>query len=141
MIPKCNTTFPQASSLPSSEVPQASSLPSSEENTTANYTIQNLQSRLNHLYSLLVEPPTIHLRGYEFLRLKSVTHDIKQGVNTLFFEAHIPSNWKLNVRWTYSSQTKIDVHITLLNYFVKERVKELLRNYFLNIYNSIIYVD
>jgi hypothetical protein len=128
MIPKCAS-------------PQESSSLSSEEDTTTNYTIQNLQSRLNHLYNLLVEPPTIHLRGYEFLRLKSVTHDIKQGVNTLFFEAHVPSNWKLNIRWTYSSHTKIDVHITLLNYYVKERVKELLRNYFLNTYNSIIYVD
>ena len=130
MTLKCNTSFPRAS-LSSSE----------ESNKTTNYTIQNLQSRLSHLYGLLAEPQIIHLRGFEFLQLKSVAHDIKQRVDTLFFEAHVPSNWKLNVKWTHPSHTKIDVHITLINYIVKERVKELLVNYFESHYNNIIYVD
>jgi hypothetical protein len=70
-----------------------------------------------------------------------VSHNIKQRVDTLFFEAHIPSKWKLNVELNYPSPTKIDVHITLLNYIVKERVKELLLDYLNNNYSNIIYVD
>ena len=103
--------------------------------------LYNLQSPLYHLHQLLAEPQRIHLHGFEFLRLNSVAHDIKQRVDTLFFEAHIPCKWKLNVEWNYPSPTKIDVHITLLNYIVKERVKELLVDFLKNDYNNIIYVD
>jgi hypothetical protein len=70
-----------------------------------------------------------------------VSHNIKQRVNTLFFEAHIPCNWKINVKWSHPSRTKIIVHVTLLNYIVKERVKELLLDFFKNKYNNIIYVE
>jgi hypothetical protein len=131
MTAKCDTLLPPAS-LPPSE---------KEETTTTNFTMQNLQSRLNHLHQLLAEPQKIHLHGFEFLQLRSVSHDIKQRVDTLFFEAHIPSKWKVNVEWNYPSPTKIDVHITLLNYIVKARVKELLLVYFNNDYNNVIYVD
>ena len=131
MIPKNDTPSPPAS-LPPSE---------KDKTKTTNFTMQNLQSRLNQLHQLLAEPQKIHLHGFEFLRLKSVSHDIKQRVDTLFFEAHIPSKWKLNVEWNYPSPTKIDVHITLLNYIVKERVKELLLDYLNNNYSNIIYVD
>jgi hypothetical protein len=130
MIPKCNSPFDQASSKPS------------DENTeNKNYTIKNLQLRLNHLHSLLAKPQMIHLRGFEFLKFKSVSHDVKQCVDTLFFEANIPCNWKINVQWNYPSDSKIDVHITFINYIVKERVKELLVNFFDNNYKNIIYVD
>ena len=131
MIPKNDTPSPPAS-LPPSE---------KDETKTTNFTMQNLQSRLNQLHQLLAEPQKIHLHGFEFLRLKSVSHNIKQRVDTLFFEAHIPSKWKLNVEWNYTSPTKIDVHITLLNYIVKERIKDLLLDYLNNNYSNIIYVD
>jgi hypothetical protein len=130
MIPKCDTSFPQTP-LPLSK----------EKNKTTSNTIHNLQSRLNNLHKLLKEPQIIHLHGFEFLQLKSVSHSIKQRVNTLFFEAHIPCNWKINVKWSHPSRTKIIVHITLLNYIVKERVKELLLDFFKNKYNNIIYVE
>ena len=131
MIPKNDTPSPPAF-LPPSE---------KDETKTTNFTMQNLQSRLNQLHQLLAEPQKIHLHRFEFLRLKSVSHDIKQRVDTLFFEAHIPSKWKLNVEWNYPSPTKIDVHITLLNYIVKERIKDLLLDYLNNNYSNIIYVD
>jgi hypothetical protein len=131
MIPKCDTPSPQASLLSAEE----------KVKTTTNYTLQNLQSRLDHLHGLLAKPQIIHLRGFEFLLLKSVAHNIQQRVDTLFFEAHIPCNWKLNVTWNHPSHTKTDVHITLLNYYVKERVKELLLDYFINHYNNVIYID
>jgi hypothetical protein len=125
----------------SSSPPSSQPLSEKDEAKNTNFTIQNLQSRLNHLHQLLAEPQRIHLHGFEFLRLNSVAHDIKQRVDTLFFEAHIPCKWKLNVEWNYPSPTKIDVHITLLNYIVKERVKELLVDFLKNDYNNIIYDD
>jgi hypothetical protein len=131
MIPKNDTPSPPAS-LPQSE---------KDETKTTNFTMQNLQSRLNQLHQLLAEPQKIHIHGFEFLCLKSLSHDIKQRVDTLFFEAHIPSKWKQNIEWNYPSPTKIDVHITLLNYIVKERIKELLLDYLNNNYTNIIYVD
>jgi hypothetical protein len=131
MIPKCDTPFPQASLPPAEE----------KANATTNYTLQNLQSRLDHLHGLIAKPQIIHLRGFEFLLLKNVAHNIQQRVDTLFFEAHIPSNWKLNVTWNHPFPTKTDVHITLLNYIVKERVNELLLDYFNNNYNNIIYSE
>ena len=133
MIPKCNTTSPQ-SALPSLKETK-------EENRMKNYTIHDLQSRLHHIHRLLTEPQIIHLRGFEFLQLKNVSHNIEQRVDILFFEAYIPGNWKTNVQWNQPSHTKIDVHITLLNYIVKERVKELLITYFNNNYSNIIYID
>jgi hypothetical protein len=129
MIPKCDTSFPQTP-LPMPE----------EKNETTSNTIHNLQSRLNNLHRLIKDPQIIHLHGFELLQLKSVSHNIKQRVNTLFFEAHIPCNWKINVKWSHPSRTKIIVHVTLLNYIVKERVKELLLDFFKNKYNNIIYV-
>jgi hypothetical protein len=130
MIPKCNTAFPQAT--PPSE---------KEETTTTNFNMAELKSRLNHLHRLIAEPQIIHLHGFEVLQLKSVSHDIKQRIDTLFFEAHIPCNWKLSIKWNHPSPTKTDVQITLLNYIVKERVKELLLDYFNNKYDNLIYVD
>jgi hypothetical protein len=81
------------------------------------------QSSLGHLHDLLTRPQIIHLHGFEFLKLKNVAHTIQQCVISLFFEAHIPCNWKINVRWNHPSHSNTDVHITLLNYIVKERVK------------------
>jgi hypothetical protein len=108
---------------------------------TINYTIYDLQSRLGHLHDLLTQPQKIHLRGFELLKLKSIAHTVQQRVDTLFFEANIPCNWKINVRWNTTTHSKTDVHITLLNYIVKERVKELLLDYFSHNYNNIIYID
>lgn len=108
---------------------------------TTDLSVCELQSRLSHLYQLLVKPQIIHLRGFESLKVKHVSHNIRQRVNILFFDAHIPCNWIVKIKWTHPTHTKTDVHITLLNYFVKERVKELLLEYFKNEYNPVIYLD
>ena len=63
MIPKCNTASPKSTLLSLKE--------EKEENRTKNYTIQDLQSRLQYIHKLLTEPQIIHLRGFEFLQLKS----------------------------------------------------------------------
>ncbi len=134
MIPKCDdTSFP----LSSSSQPMLLRLPQEKEeeeeeekeekkeeeeeerrknSKTINYTIYDLQSRLGHLHDLLTQPPKIHLRGFELLKLKSIAHTVQQRVDTLFFEAHIPCNWKINVRWNHPShsKTETDVHIILL---------------------------
>jgi hypothetical protein len=112
-----------------------------EKPPSTEHMLAELRSRLNHLYTLLTNPQIIHLRDFEHLQLKSVSHDIKQRVQTLFFEANIPINWISQVKWTHPSATKIDVHITLLNYIVKEKVKEMLLDYFKNQYNNTIYID
>jgi hypothetical protein len=140
MIPKCNAPFP-LTSLPPLLFQEKEEKEEKNTKTIINYTIHDLQSRLDHLHNFLTRPQTIHLHGFEFLKLKSVTHNILQRVNTLFFEAHIPCNWKINVRWNHPSHSKTDVHITLLNYIVKERVKELLLDYFSHNYNNIICID
>jgi len=109
---------------------------------TMKLTVHELQLRLNHLYQLLARPNTITLHKFDNLQLQSVSHsDIKQRVNILFFEAKIPGNWKTKVKWTHPTPTKTDVHITFLNYFVKERALELLLNFFQNNYNKIVYTD
>jgi hypothetical protein len=139
MIPKCDTPFPLTSLPPSLEKEKEKE---KEKNTkTTNYAVHDLQLRLDHLHDLLTRPQIIHLHGFEFIKLKSVAHNIQQRVNTLFFEAHIPINWKINVKWNLFSHTKIDVHITLLNYIVKERVKELLLDYLSYYYNNNIYIE
>ena len=167
MIPKCDdTSFPLSSSsqptmlllrrLPQEEEEEKKEEEEKEEeekeeeekeerkkNTkTINYTIYDLQSRLGHLHDLLTQPQKIHLRGFELLKLKSIAHTVQQRVDTLFFEANIPCNWKINVRWNTTTHSKTDVHITLLNYIVKERVKELLSDYFNSCnYDKTVYID
>ena len=113
-----------------------------EDKQTIKRTIHELQSRLNHLYQLIARLQVITVRRFENLQLQSVSHsDIKQRVNMLFFEAHIPNSWKTKVKWTHPTQTKTDVHITFLNYFVKERAHELLLDFFQHHYKKIIYID
>ncbi|MFN9657510.1 MAG: hypothetical protein ACK55Q_17590 [Dolichospermum sp.] len=150
MIPKCDdTSFPLSSSSQEEEEEEEEEEKKEEEeeerkkNTkTINYTIYDLQSRLGHLHDLLTQPQKIHLRGFELLKLKSIAHTVQQRVDTLFFEAHIPCNWKINVRWNTTTHSKTDVHITLLNYIVKERVKELLSDYFNSCnYDKTVYID
>lgn len=129
---KCESTFAQTP-LPSS------SLNPTPETTIAR--VQHLHSRLTHLHALLTQPQKLHLRRFEFLQLKNVSHTIEQRVQTLFFEAHIPINWTLKVEYTCSLSKKTDVSITFINYNVKERAKTLLKEFFKMNYNNIIYVD
>lgn len=126
---------------PSSEIGKNALQDSSRSPPTTIDTLKKLQARLHHLYQLLAKPQIIHLRGFEHLQLKNVSHDIRHRVDTLFFDANIPVNWKTNVKWTHPSATKIDVHITFMNYVVKEKVKEILLDYFVKYYNHIIYID
>jgi hypothetical protein len=51
----------------SSSPPSSQPLSEKDEAKNTNFTIQNLQSRLNHLHQLLAEPQRIHLHGFEFL--------------------------------------------------------------------------
>jgi len=125
---------PKCGDIPSDQVP-------SDTSSNSYKTFTELQSRLNHLNQLLTKPQILHLHGFEKLLLKSVSHSIKHQVNTLFFEAHIPINWTIRTKWSHLSENQIVVHLTLLNYIVKERVKELLVDFLKNDYNNIIYDD
>lgn len=140
MIPKCYTSSgnPEKTSVSSDK---EKSIQRENNTLSATHIIQKLQSRLNNLHQLLTKPHIINLHGFEHLQLKSVSHNIKQSVDILFFEAHIPNNWKVKVKWTYSSTMKIIVSITLLNYIVKEKVKEMLLTHLEHNYNSTIYTD
>ncbi len=143
IMSKCNALISRESlhttpSFPSLEKNEYSEI---TDVTPTSKDLRELQTQLNNLYQLVAKPQIINLYGFEHLNLQSVSHDIKQRVDTLFFEAHIPIKWKLKVKWTQTLNNKTVVHITMLNYFVKEEVKKMLLNFLEHEYKNIIYID
>jgi hypothetical protein len=112
--------------------------PNDEENDPKlqNKLIAVLQNRLETLYKCISDPQMIHIYNFEHLQLQSVAHTIKHKVDTLFFEADIPPTWKLDITWSFNPV--LVVHVTMLNYLVKEKAKEMLSDYFSSDYRSFI---
>jgi len=106
--------------------------------------VQELQLKIDFLYSLS-QPQTITLTNFNFLKINTAVTTVKDKINSLFFDASIPLNWKTNLVWTEktlpSNETIVDtVTITLLNFIVKEQTKKMLTNYFNKTYNNTIFI-
>jgi hypothetical protein len=107
-------------------------------------TIQALEFRLEHLYFMIAQPQIIHIYNFDELVLRNHVTNIKDRVETLFFEAHIPNHWKMNVTWTIRESDFLPdiiiVHITLISYLVKMKTKQILCKYLENNYNNTVYL-
>jgi hypothetical protein len=57
-------------------------------------------------------------------------------MDTLFFEAGIPQAWKMHTKWTI--KPILVVNVTMLSYLVKEKTKEMLKNYFNYVYEEFV---
>ncbi len=111
-------------------------------------TVVDLKSKVKRLYQIVNTPQVITLKNFNNLKLPTGVTSIEDQITTLFFEARIPTSWKVKLSWTENIDLKpnskyvVDsVSITMLNYYVKEKTKELLNSYFENHYNNTIIVD
>ena len=107
---------------------------SENDTSTQKETIRKLRHKLENLYSCVAKPQIIHIYNFENIKLPSVAHSIKHQVDTLFFEAGIPQTWKIDTKWTITPA--LVIHVTMLNYLVKEKTKEMLKSYFSTDYHT-----
>jgi len=110
--------------------------------------VVDLKSKVKRLYQIVNTPQVITLKNFNNLKLPTGVTNIEDQITTLFFEARIPTSWKVKLSWTENIDLKpnskyvVDsVSITMLNYYVKEKTKELLNSYFENHYINTIIVD
>ncbi len=101
--------------------------------------ISKLQEQIDKLYEIAGKPQIIEIKNFDQLIKPTGVVSIEDQVNRLFFDAFIPTTWKLNVELK-SNNINDCVSITLLNFYVKERTKELLNTYFNHHYSNIIYI-
>ena len=106
--------------------------------------ICKLQSKMENVYEMIGKPQIIEIRNFDHLIKPTGAFSIEDQVNTLFFNACIPTNWKTSIDYKFDANSTCNkvnsVSITLLNYCVKEKTKELLNKYFKDHYSNIIYI-
>ncbi len=110
--------------------------------------INYLKSKLKDIYDLINTRQIIIIKNFDHLKLPTGVTSIEDQITTLFFEARVPTSWKINISWTENvnpkpnSQYVVDsVTITMLNYFVKEKAKVLLKHYFETHYVNTVFID
>jgi hypothetical protein len=89
---------------------------------------------LEVLHSKVYQPQIIKFAGLEDLHLNCKVDEYKDKIDTLFFSANIPLYWILDIDIKISPDDKVFCHVTMLNYFVKEKTLEKLQYYFENQY-------
>jgi hypothetical protein len=109
-----------------------------------NQRIQDIRAAIDLLYDYL-KPQTITIHNFNDLRSSTAVTTVNDRLNSLFFDALIPSTWKIGVHWTEKTDqtNKIivdSVTITMINHHVKERTTQLLKTFFAKAYNNTIYV-
>lgn len=109
---------------------------SSLDNQCFQEQINRLLKEIEDLQAKLDKPQIITLIGLDYIKLNCPVQEYKDKIDTLFFTADIPLYWILNVDIKISSTKTVTADITLINYYVKEKVKEKLQNFFLNCYNK-----
>lgn len=93
-------------------------------------------NQIDNIRTQITSPQILDIIGLEHIKLDCKVTNYKDKVDTLFFEADIPLYWILFVDKKPDNSI---IHVTLLNYFVKEKVKTKLLQYLQNTYkNSII---
>jgi hypothetical protein len=107
-----------------------------------------LKSKLKDIYDLINTRQVIIIKNFDHLKLPTGVTSIEDQITTLFFEARIPTSWKINISWIenvnpkHNSQYVVDsVTLTMLNYFVKEKAKVLLKHYFETHYVNTVFID
>lgn len=106
-----------------------------------------LRKKLNNLHQLKNKPQTLLIKNFNYLQLHTGVTLFEDQLNNLFFAAGVPVYWKIGTQWLENSSTELNsrkndtVSVTMINYFVKERAKQLLTNYFTKNYGNIIYVE
>ncbi len=93
-------------------------------------------NQIDNIRTQITSPQILDIIGLEHIKLDCKVTNYKDKVDTLFFKADIPLYWILFVDKKPDNSI---IHVTLLNYFVKEKVKTKLLQYLQNTYkNSII---
>lgn len=99
--------------------------------------ICTISNELDQIQAQITSPQILDIVGLEHIKLDCRVTDYKDRVDTLFFQADIPLYWILSVDQDLKNTNVI--HVTLLNYFVKEKVKTKLLRYLQNTYkNSVV---
>ena len=107
--------------------------------TEINQTINELKTHIDCLYEYL-KPQVVTIYNFDNFKATTAVKSVKDKVNSLFYDASIPVNWKISVTWTETNNTVDTVTINFINHFVKMKSIELLNNYFLKVYNNTIYI-
>ena len=116
-------------------------LPNKFELIEINQAIKELWNQIDTIYDF-IKPQTITIHNFQCLKINSAVESVKEKVDSLFFDALIPLNWKSTVTWTEKTdKNEIDiVTITMINYHVKEQAVKKLTKYFDKMYNNSIYI-
>jgi len=120
-------------------------LPPNNSITEINHSIGELRLQLETLTALL-QPQIITIYNFHNLKVNTAVTTVKDKVNSLFFDANIPYNWKIMVTWIdkpHQSNTNDveSVTVTMINHHVKSKTIELLNNYFSKVYDNTIYIN
>lgn len=114
-------------------------LPNKLELTEIQQAIKELWGQIDTLYDF-VKPQTIEIHNFHCLKVNVAVGTIKEKVNSLFFDALIPLNWKLSVTWAESNTEVDSVTLTMINHHVKQKTVEKLTKYFNRMYNNSVYI-
>lgn len=112
-----------------------SQLPTETEN---NNTLCSLLQELETLHRKISTPQTINIVGLDNIQFNHYVCNSKDKIDTLFFEADIPLYWILHVEETLPECKKSVsvIHVTLINYYVKEKTKDKLTWYLTKTYKN-----
>jgi len=105
-----------------------------------NNSINELKSHIDMLYKYL-QPQTITIFNFKNLKPYQSVTTVKEKVDKLFQLAGIPLHWKITLTWTQLNNNDIDsVTISMLNYHVKEKTKNVLNTFLATEYNNTVYI-
>lgn len=122
---------------PDSEKQQSSPLCLPESKTDRQ--ISSMINELEILNTRILLPQIIVIAGLEHIKFNCHVSHSKDKIDTLFFEANIPLYWILHVTDVVNENNVIDgIHVTLLNFYVKEATKRKLTCYLRNTFNNLI---
>lgn len=101
--------------------------------------ISKMLNELEILHTRILLPQILVIAGLEHIKFNCHVSHSKDRIDTLFFEANIPLYWILHVTDVVNENNVINgIHVTLLNFYVKEATKRKLTCYLRNTFKNLI---
>ncbi len=100
--------------------------------------IEKLHSHINFLHHIVTTPQKLLMYKFENIQLYNDTFNVHQQISSLFYAAKIPFAWVIDIQ--HETKPTPLVVITLINYLVRVKTKEMLNNYFFQNSNNTLCV-
>jgi len=113
---------------------------SSENPKKTAKTIEELAQQILILKNKLLKPQIITLQGIENLPAEP-GRDWREKVFDLFYSARLPMFWILDLELDETEETQTVIHISLINFAIKEHVNKILTQYLNTEYSNNIYIS